>query len=109
MADAVFIKCRLEAGGNQFIANAILHGVLYYFLNRLGSLSLWVGYKTIWGFMKSKNCTPTNPPIEHLEPQIKPPAYDSLDSALLEKDPAFYTPEEKSLYRRSMIEKGRMK
>ena len=47
--------------------------------------------------------------IEHPEPQTKPPAYDSLDSALLEKDPAFYTPEEMSLYWRSLIEKGRKK
>ena len=50
--------------------------------------------------------TGTNP-IEHPEPQIKPPSYDSLDPALLEKDPALFTPEERFTYRRSMIEKGR--
>ena len=40
--------------------------------------------------------TGTNP-IEHPEPQIKPPSYDSLDPALLEKDPALFTPEESRL------------
>ena len=52
--------------------------------------------------------TGTNP-IEHPEPQIEPPSYDSLDLALLEKDPALFTPEERIAYRRSMIAKGRRK
>ena len=47
--------------------------------------------------------------IEHPEPQTKPPSYDSLDPALLEKNPALFTPEERVTYRRSMIEKGRRK
>ena len=45
--------------------------------------------------------------IEHHEPQTKPPSYDSLNPALLEKDPALFTPEERFTYGRSMIEKGR--
>ena len=52
--------------------------------------------------------TGTNP-IEHPEPQIKPPSYDFLDAALLEKDPALFTSEERSSYRKSMIAKGRKK
>ena len=48
-------------------------------------------------------------PIEHPEPQTKPPSYDSLDPALLEKDPALFTPEEIDIYRRSMIAKVRRK
>ena len=52
--------------------------------------------------------TGTNP-FEYPEPQTKPPSYDSLDPALLEKDPALFTSEEKFRYRRSMIENGRRK
>ena len=52
--------------------------------------------------------TGTNP-IEHPEPQTEPPSYDSLDPALLEKDPALFTPEEKVTYRKSMIAEGRRK
>ena len=50
--------------------------------------------------------TGTNP-IEPTEPQSEPPSYASLDPALLKKDPALYTHEERLAIRRSMKAKGR--
>ena len=62
-----------------------------------------------------ENCSPSAPTTNmahtgtNPEPQIKPPSYDSLDPALLKKDPALFTPEERLAFRMSMIAKGKRK
>ena len=53
------------------------------------------------------NSIKTTNPQEKPQPQLDPPSYASLDPAILNKDPALYTPEDRITIQRSWKEKNR--